>query len=425
MHQRAVGLVGSIVLAVALGATPAWAAPPRPPATQLPTILPAGSAPNDAFGLSMAVAGRTLFVGAPGHNVGANNSQGAVYIFGRSGSSWVQQSTLLAPDGAALDQFGWHVTVSRTTLLVSARTRSLNGQFGVGAVYVFVRRGTTWAYQATLTPPAANNDSGFGMWSAISGNTVVIGSPGSTLGGNLGVGRVYVFSRTGTAWTQRAVFEAPDGASGDEFGASVAFAGTTIVVGAPWHDSSTEVDDGVVYFFVPNATGYSMALEMGPPSDSGQWLSMFGLSIAATPTSLFIGSPGRTIGSGPHAAGAVYEYSGSGSTWAPQSEITANDPTSDAVFGSMVVYTGRQLVVGAPNATVGTTAGQGAAYVMTKSGSSWSVKAKLTDAAGAAYDEAGWPVAASGKTVFVGAPTPVVLGLPGTLPGKVLVFKLR
>ena len=75
---------------------------------------------------------------------------------------------------------------------------------------------------------------------AIAGDTIVVGANQDDDNNGTNSGSAYVFTRTGTTWTEQAKLTASDGAAFDYFGTSVAIAGDTIVVGAhqddeQWH----------------------------------------------------------------------------------------------------------------------------------------------------------------------------------------------
>ena len=153
---------------------------------------------NDLFGYSVSLSGDTLAVGASYERssaTGVNGSQsdnsarnsGAVYIFTRSGRTWSQQAYLKASNTGARDNFGHSVSLSGDTLAVGASyedsnatgvngSQSDNSARNSGAVYVFTRSGTTWSQQAYLK--ASNTDAGdlFGSSVSLSGDTLAVGA---------------------------------------------------------------------------------------------------------------------------------------------------------------------------------------------------------------------------------------------------------
>ncbi|MFW5443958.1 MAG: FG-GAP repeat protein [Methylococcaceae bacterium] len=212
------------------------------------------------FGESVAISGDTLVVGAyyesPGVDVDPSNGleedSGAAYVFTRSGTSWTQQAYLKASNTSKYDYFGYSVAISGDTLVVGAYGDA-SDRTGVdgdqnnslveasGAAYVFTRSGTNWTQQAYLK---ASNTSGhdlFGRSVAISGDTLVVGADGEA-SDSTGVngdqnndlagisGAAYVFTRSGTSWTQQAYLKASNTGAGDFFGESVAISGDTLVV---------------------------------------------------------------------------------------------------------------------------------------------------------------------------------------------------
>ena len=144
---------------------------------ELATVLAADGVANDVFGDSVSLSGDTLAVGLPLDNVGANTDQGSVRVFVRSGTSWNLQATLTASDGAASDQFGFSISLSGDTLAVGVPTDNVGANFDQGSVRVFVRSGTSWSEQATLT--AADGVAGdfFGNEVSLSGDTLAVGVP--------------------------------------------------------------------------------------------------------------------------------------------------------------------------------------------------------------------------------------------------------
>ena len=154
-------LVALATVLALLGAAPALAAATEPQGLGAPPLaliavqqaqLTAGDgATGDYFGYSVALAGDTALVGAYGDDVGANVDQGSAYVFTRSGTSWSQQAQLTAGDGAAGDCFGNSVALAGDTALVGAYADDVGANVDQGSAYVFTRSGTSWSQQAQLT----------------------------------------------------------------------------------------------------------------------------------------------------------------------------------------------------------------------------------------------------------------------------------
>src|SRR5204863_1291779 len=146
-------------------------------------------ATDDQFGWSVVFAGDTAFVGAPNASVGANNAQGAVYVFTNSNGTWVQTQKLTADDGAEGDAFGISIALSGSTALIGA----FNNNNLQGAAYVFTESGGTWSQAQKLTADDGTQFNQFGWSVALQGDTAMIGSIGATVGQNSSQGAVYVF----------------------------------------------------------------------------------------------------------------------------------------------------------------------------------------------------------------------------------------
>ncbi|MGI9305419.1 MAG: hypothetical protein ACR2RB_22365, partial [Gammaproteobacteria bacterium] len=113
-----------------------------------------------------------------------------------------------------------------------------NAALNSGAVYVFRRRDSDWSQEAYIK--ASNTDANDFFGSAISlsgdGDTLAVGAgdEDSSATGINGIqtnnlanssGAVYVFSRNGAMWTQRAYLKGSNTRAGDTFGHSVSLSG--------------------------------------------------------------------------------------------------------------------------------------------------------------------------------------------------------
>ena len=233
----------------------------------------------DFFGgsVSLSADGNTLAVGAfneASSATGINGDQtdnsvfaaGAVYVFARNGSLWVQQAYIKASNPEASDSFGSSVSLSAdgNTLAVGAGSErssatGINGDqtdnsvFAAGAVYVFARNGSLWEQQAYIKASNTNEFDRFGSSVSLSvdGNTLAVGafteaSSATGINGDQNdnaapeAGAVYVFRRMGSLWEQQAYIKASNTDAFDLFGESVSLSadGNTLAVGADDERSS-------------------------------------------------------------------------------------------------------------------------------------------------------------------------------------------
>jgi hypothetical protein len=368
-------------------------------------------------GNSIAISGdgTTMAVGAPyesGGSKGVNGNQndnsvyasGAVYVFFRQKDAWVQQAYVKASNAEQSDHFGASVALSRdgSTMAVTAHWESsaatgINGDQNdnsirqAGAVYVFVRTGGTWTQQAYVKASntgRVDDDGGpgdgdqFGYSVALSGDgaTLAVGaisedSAAQQVNGDErddtqpSSGAVYVFTRTGRAWSQQAYLKGSYLETGDMFGFAVAlsFDGNTLAASAFDERGSSRVingphdnranGSGALYVFTrrlgswaqeayvkgsrteaTDQLGYSVAI-----SDDGNTIaSGAGDEDCLTPG---INPPGCDNDSPPLGAaniwvGAAYVFARSGGTWTEQAFIKANNARPYNSFGVKLALSG-------------------------------------------------------------------------------------
>ncbi|MCX6840566.1 MAG: cadherin domain-containing protein, partial [Verrucomicrobia bacterium] len=354
---------------------------------------------GDYFGWSVAVSGDTVVVGAynedsstTGVNSTPNESAsnaGAVYVFVRSGATWSQQAYLKASQVTTGDQFGYSVAVSGDTLVVGANledssTTGINSTpnesaSAAGAVYVFLRSGTTWSQQAYLKASQVTGDDQFGNSVAVSGDTVVVGAVGedsSTTGVNstpnesaTAAGAAYVFARSGTTWSQQAYLKAGQVNINDNCGISVAVSEDTVVVGVYADDSSTtgvnstpnesSLDSGAAYVFVRSGTTWSQQAYLKASQVTAS--DTFGVSVAVSSNTVVVGanledSSTTGINSTPIEsaadAGASYIFTGFTD---PPTVSNISPATGPTLGGTSVTITGTNFT-GVTGVTIGGTA---------------------------------------------------------------------
>ncbi|MAG35748.1 MAG: hypothetical protein CL878_05825 [Dehalococcoidia bacterium] len=340
---------------------------------------------NGRFGAAVAISGETVVIGAPDKNA----NTGAAYVFVRTGSTWSQQAKLTASDAAASDRFGIAVAVSGETVVVGAPDRNASA----GAVYVYVRSGATWSEQQRLVASDAASNDRFGAAVAVSGDTAVIGSPEK----NGSTGMAYAFVRSGTTWSEQRQLTASDAAANDSFGIAVSFETDTAVVGASGDNSLT----GAAYIFTRSGTIWSQQQKLTASDAAGG--DEFGWSVALHDTSIAVGARNDSHSSA-NLAGAVYAFVQTGSTWSEQAKLTAADAAANDRLGYAVAAEGDTVVSGAVFAGVGAQTAAGAAYAFVRSGTTWSQESKATASDAAADDNLGWSVAFSQNTTVVGVP---------------------
>lgn len=356
------------------------------------------------FGDNVAISddGNVVAVTGPHENSGGGSS-GAVYLFHRTGSTWAQHGLVKASNAELQDYFGASVALSGDghTLAVGAWGESSaattiggnqadNSAAMAGAAYVFTGSAGTWTQQAYIKPSNSRAALYFGNGVALSGdgNALAVGAPGDRSGAT-GIdgdptdtskalsGAAFVFTRTGTTWTQAHYVKPAVTKVGARFGFAVAMSrdATTLVVSALYDDSAaTGIDGNASNTAAPNSgaayvfarSGSTWAQQAYVKASNTDTSDRFSESIALSGDGrrLIIGAGGEdssATGLGGDQAdntattsGAAYLYERTGNTWAQLAYIKASNSQMDDLFGSTNVrqvigisHTGATFAIGA------------------------------------------------------------------------------
>ena len=377
-------------------------------------LVESGGEENDAFGDAVAIDGDTAVAGASNDALG-NSRTGAAYIFVRDPDSgmWSRKAKLIAADGAVGDSFGISVALDGDTIVVGAST--------AGSAYVFTEPDGGWddwdeldsGDKDKLTAKLNGSASGeFGSTVAVNGNTIVVGADRDTNGDISNAGSAYVFTSPSDGWedtSTAAKLTAANPAANDYFGRSVAVDGGTVVVGATGRDS-TVTDGGAAFVFAKPATGWAttdtadaVALAALDPAANDN----FGRSVAVDGDTVVVGADLDDS-----FKGSAYVFTRESGAWSQKAKLTASDRDISPdgrgnMFGSSVAVDGDTVVVGADGVDLSNiVTNSGAAYVFTKPTTGWTngtEAVKLTASDGAKNDRYGDSVAVDGDTVVIGA----------------------
>ena len=419
--------------------------------------------------------GSTLAVGAPHENSGAKGingnqndhsvySAGAVYVFTRKGNAIAQQAYIKAASPGETANFGSSVALSRdgNTLAVAAyyessAAKGINGNQDdrsipeAGAVYIFVRNGTTWSQQAYIkasnTGNAAVGDAyaegdqfGYSIALSADGNTLAVGAIGEDsnatgVNGNQDdnsanqAGAAYVFTRTGSTWSQQAYIKSTMTRPNVLFGYSIGISsnGDTLAVG------EYDADRGKGALYVLTRSGGTWTHQARIQAENGEVQDSLGYSLA-------LSEDGNTLASGAAdedclkpginppgcehdqetntSAGAAYVFVRNGTTWTQQVFLKASNPGKEDWFGVRIAISGdgNTVAVGAQNedsAAKGINGKQdddsaseaGAVYLFTRTGTTWTQHSYVKASNTRAGDEFGSSIALTrdGRTLLIGA----------------------
>jgi len=269
------------------------------------TLIDSARASNDEWGIYVSINedGTYASVGSLGADVSGTDG-GIVTIFHRSNPSsetWTQQQRISAPSPESGAGHGWgHLNDAGDYLAVGSGLSDISGSGNAGAVFIYTRSGTTWSYQATLTASDAGGSDYLGYENTKingDGDIVVAGAYGHNISGLGDAGAVYIWTRSGTTWTQAQKITAPTPGANDHFGEGVDITGDTIVVGE-WY-----LANGKAYVYSKSGSTWSLAKEF-TSSDIGTE-DYFG-RVAIDEDTIIAGSPGKANTS--NSAGAAYIF---------------------------------------------------------------------------------------------------------------------
>jgi len=203
-------------------------------------------------------------------------------------------------------------------------------------------------------------------------------------------------------------------AGNDAFGFSVAVQGDTLVIGT----LAPAGEPGAAYVYQRTGDTWNQTAKL-TPSDSAPG-DNFGKAVAIDGDTIAVGAPDATIGVNA-AQGAVYTFTRTGTPdRAETAKLTVSDGFAHDQLGTSVAINGDTIVAGAPAVTVAKNANQGAIYTFTRDGAdSRTETAKLTASDGATDTQLGQSVAIDGDTVVAGAPGAVGAK---TTPGSAYTF---
>lgn len=361
-------------------------------------------------------------------------------------AAFAQEAYIKGSDPSISGQFGYSVSLSGDTLVVADPSEGDLLHDGAGAVYVFLRRDGVWTQQAVLQNSNSESGDRFGSSVSLSGDTLAVGATGEdsaatgvdgdqTDNNAPGSGAVYLFTRSGEIWSQRAYLKGSntDTESSDQFGHSVSLSGDTLVVGAIGENSSAtgvngdQTDNslstaGAVYIFVRSNETWSQEAYL-KASNTG-FDAQFGHSVSLFKDTLAVGAIGeRSAATGVNGnqadsslaeAGAVYVFVRNAGVWTQEAYIKASNTEFGDRFGQSVSLSDDTLAVGAigeNSASTGVNGDQtdnslstaGAVYIFIRSDVTWNQQAYIK-ASNPGFDgQFGYSVSLFGEILAVGA----------------------
>jgi len=357
-------------------------------------LVGTGNTGNATQGYSTALSadGNTAIIGG----YSDNGSQGAAWIFTRSGTTWTQQGSKLVGIGNVGPAFQSHaVAISADgNTAVSTGYQDNTNQ---GAAWIFTRSGTTWTQQGAKLVGTGNVGAAQqGKSAAISadGNTVILGGPAD----NTNLGAVWVFTRSGTTWTQQGSKLVGTGNAGNSqqgFSVAISADGTTALIGG-YMDNAVQ---GATWVFTRSGTTWtqqgSKLVGTGGVGNTAQGCAV---GISADGNTAIVGGFGDSTN-----VGAAWVFTRSGTTWTQQgSKLVGTGNVGAAQIAGTIGLNadGNSAFLGgySDNSSLG------AAWVFKRSGTTWTQQgSKLVGSGNVGNSQQGYVgISADGSTAING-----------------------
>jgi hypothetical protein len=352
--------------------------------------------PQQGSSVAVSADGNTAIIGAPTDN----SNVGAAWIFVRNGNSWAQQGTKLIGTGAiGKARQGTSVAISAdgNTALIGGNTDNSNA----GAVWVFKRTGTNWSQQGAKlvgTGAIGGAQQGISVSLSADGNTAVSGG----IADNNYVGATWIFKRNSGVWTQlgnKLNGTSVSGAARQGSSVAISSDGKTLVVGA-CNDSNRK---GAVWIYVYNGSAWiQQGGKLVGNNSSADSYQGWSVALSANGNIALVGGCNDNL-----LTGAAWIFSRTNGAWAQEgSKLVGTQPSGPSRQGSSVGISadGNTAVVGgfADNSN------NGSMWVFKRSSSVWVQQgAKVTGsgASGAAKQCTSIGLSSNGTTAALGGPS--------------------
>ena len=345
------------------------------------------------FGYSVAIDGDLAFVADDQGDADALGS-GWIHLLRVDEPENTEPVILRAPDRKWPDRFGAAMSLKAGNLLVGAPMDAEHG-WDAGAVWLFQQRDDDWRLTDRLHPRTAEPGARFGAAVDMEGDLAVVGSPRSD-GTGLDCGSVDVFTRNRGHWQVDSVLVAPDQASGDFFGSSVACHDRWIAVGA-WGDDDHGEKTGAVWLFTREHESWKAVQKIVPPEAVSR--DRFGWRVAFVADQLVVSACGFE-----DSKGRLHVHDWDGRRWVPTIHLEDPRGRSGDWFGFALSAREDLLVVGSPGTTAHAEWSGRVAVYRRGDEATWHRLGAVSSKSdlGEQPVQFGWAVATDGNRVMVG-----------------------
>lgn len=319
---------------------------------------------NENMGNRVAISGNYAIIGAEFYTASGLTGMGAAYIFNKTATGWKQVAKLVANDSAARDYFGGSVAISGDYAVVGAPNKQIGSNVAQGKMYVYHRTGSDWLLNTTFTKPATAAYDDYGWSVAVcayntGGPAIGVGSP---YAGSSDLGDVTFYRKSGATWSYVQTLAPTDLGTSDYYGSTIVMDTDYVAVAATSQDNATYsyANAGAVYIYAFGGGVWNFQQKIQGATNSGQ----FGFSMSLYSSMLAVSAPWANTYS--NTSASVYIYTRSGTTWSlitsqflynfevvpGASSFTPTLSVANTTFGISVSLYGNTLLVGAAGGTL-------------------------------------------------------------------------
>jgi hypothetical protein len=331
---------------------------------------------RDNAGESVAIDGNFAVVGQPY----ASNGVGSVTVYRFDGSTWRKHSVFTSPDSGTIRAFGYAVAISGNSILVGAPGSTVNFT-REGAIVAYEWNGSSWLQTQIMFPtsPADRSLMNFGASISLDGTRALVST------NHYNVPAAYFLTKSGSTWSVQSKLDFPAGAAAFSDRVKVALQGTTAVV-SDTYGGNLHYGEVHIYSLVNGSWRESGMI-------AGTSASNIGESVDTNGGKVLIGSPTER-----QSTGAAYLYEAGQSAWIQTASFRAVDEFQGQKCGSSVSLKGSQALIGCASFDV-----SGSVYLYTQVSSVWGLTTKIRPTTGQASDNFGGSVSLSGSNLIIGS----------------------
>ena len=283
------------------------------------------------FGVSMDIEQDTTIIGAMYHTHSGETDAGAAYIFEKNNDNlWEESAYVTASDAADSDKFGRATAISGNTLLIGSPDSQITNSKKLGKSYVFEKINNTWTESQIIEYSGDNLFSMFGNEVDINDQFLFISAPSEFNGFGTSQGAIYIYEKTNELWTFKQRITPPLTSVGGTFGGQLSVTNNLLVITSNLEETQDGTQRGAVYIYtLDEQNTWQFEQTIKPESNSNQYDY---LGISTSQEQVIVRSTTGNIP--PNVSYHLNTYSKINNTWTTTANI--NPPANEFIEGAIL-----------------------------------------------------------------------------------------